>query len=82
LTRLKYLNTMAQLVLYNDKVNSYMKVKACLIRYCDHLPIQAEQCTLIAHNVGKCNIKEGDFMDLFEIKSQLEEHNLKVELIS
>jgi len=73
---------MAELVLYNDKENSYMKVKACLIRYCEHLPIQAEQCTLIAHNTGKCSIKTGDFMELFEIKSQLEQHNLTVELIS
>jgi ATP-dependent Clp protease adaptor protein ClpS len=73
---------MAELVLYNDKENSYMKVKACLIRYCEHLPIQADQCTLIAHNNGKCTIKEGDFMELFEIKSQLEQHRLKVELIS
>jgi ATP-dependent Clp protease adaptor protein ClpS len=73
---------MAELVLYNDKENSYMKVKACLIRYCEHLPIQADQCTLIAHNNGRCTIKEGDFMELFEIKSQLEQHRLKVELIS
>jgi hypothetical protein len=73
---------MAELVLYNDKENSYMKVKACLIRYCEHLPIQAEQCTLIAHTAGKCNIMTGDFIELFDIKSQLEQHNLTVEIIS
>jgi ATP-dependent Clp protease adaptor protein ClpS len=73
---------MAELILYNDEHNSYMKVKACLIRYCEHTPIQAEQCTLIAHNAGKCQIKSGDFMDMFEMKSELEQHNLKVELIS
>lgn len=73
---------MAKLVLHNDKENSYMKVQACLIRYCEHLPMQAEQCTLIAHNTGKCTVKTGDFMELFEMKSQLEQHNLKVELIS
>lgn len=73
---------MAELVLYNDEKNSYMKVKACLIRYCEHMPQQAEQCTLIAHNAGKCTVKTGDFMELFEMKSQLEQHNLKVELIS
>lgn len=73
---------MAQLVLYNDKVNSFNIVIASLIRYCEYSPMQAEQCAIVAHNAGKCNIIEGDFMELFEIKSQLEKHNLKVELIS
>ena len=72
---------MAKLVLYNDDENSYYKVKASLIRYCDHLPIQADQCTLIAHNNGKVTIKEGDFIELLDIKYNLENHNLKVELI-
>jgi len=72
---------MAKLVLYNDKENSYMKVKASLIRYCEHMPLQADQCTLIAHNNGKVTIKEGDFMELLDIKNKLENHNLKVELI-
>lgn len=72
---------MAKLVLYNDDENSYYKVKASLIRYCDHLPIQADQCTLIAHNNGKVTIKEGDFIELLDIKCNLENHNLKVELI-
>jgi hypothetical protein len=45
------------------------------------MPIQADQCTLIAHNNGKVTIKEGDFIELLDIKNQLENHNLKVELI-
>ena len=72
---------MAKLVLYNDKENSFYKVKASLIRYCEYMPIQADQCTLIAHNNGKVTIKEGDFIELLDIKNQLENHNLKVELI-
>jgi ATP-dependent Clp protease adaptor protein ClpS len=72
---------MAKLVLYNDDKNSFMKVKACLIRYCDHFPIQADQCALIAHNNKKVIIKDGDFMELLNIKNELENHNLKVELI-
>jgi ATP-dependent Clp protease adaptor protein ClpS len=72
---------MAKLVLYNDEDNSYFKVKASLIRFCDHMPMQADQCTLIAHNNGKVTIKEGDFMELLDMKNQLENHNLKVELI-
>lgn len=81
MNKVKYLNTMAKLILFNDEKNSYYKVKASLIRYCDHLPIQADQCTLIAHNNGKVTIKEGDFIELLDIKNNLENHNLKVELI-
>lgn len=72
---------MAKLVLHNDDKNSFMKVKACLIRYCEHAPIQADQCVLIAHNNKKVNIKNGDFMELLDIKNKLENHSLKVELI-
>ena len=72
---------MAKLVLHNDDKNSYMYVKACLIRYCEHLPIQADQCALIAHNNKKVTIKNGDFMELLDIKNELENRNLTVELI-
>ena len=72
---------MAKLVLHNDDKNSYMYVKACLIRYCEHLPIQADQCALIAHNNRKVTIKNGDFMELLDIKNELENRNLTVELI-
>ena len=72
---------MAELVLHNDDKNSFMFVKACLIRYCEHMPIQADQCVLIAQNNKKVTIKSGDFMELLDIKNNLENHNLKVELI-
>jgi ATP-dependent Clp protease adaptor protein ClpS len=72
---------MAKLILYNDNKNSFAKVTACLIRYCEHMPIQAEQCALIAHNNKKVNIKTGDFMELFDMQNNLQKHNLNVELI-
>lgn len=50
-----------KLVLYNDSVNDYGYIMACLIRFCKHEPIQAEQCAIIAHNVGQCSVKSGDF---------------------
>ena len=43
-----------KLTVYNDDVNSYEYIMACLIRFCKHDPIQAEQCAIIAHNTGKC----------------------------
>lgn len=73
---------MAQLILHNDDDNSFLKVKACLIKCCNHLPLQAEQCALIANNNKKCTIKEGDFLELLEIKTELERFKLNVEIIS
>lgn len=71
---------MAKLILYNDDHNSSLKVRAALIRFCEHDPIQADQCTLIAHNVGKCVIKNGDIMDLLDMKNSLETVGITVEL--
>lgn len=48
-------------VLYNDDVNTFDWVIECLIKYCKHNPIQAEQCALIVHTKGKCQVKSGDF---------------------
>ena len=45
-----------------------------------HNPIQAEQCCMITHNMGKAHIKKGEYLDLLELQGQLEEKELKVEL--
>lgn len=72
---------MAKLILYNDKINSFIKIKAALIRFCNYSSIEAEQSTLIAHDNGKVLIKEGDFLDLLVIKNNLELYNVKTKLI-
>ena len=48
-----------QLILYNDDFNSFQYVEDCLIRVCKHTPEQAQQCALIVHNKGKCNVLHG-----------------------
>lgn len=48
------------IVLYNDDVNSFAHVIACLIEFCKHSFNQAEQCALIVHNKGKYAVKQGD----------------------
>ena len=48
--------------MYNDDHNSFLYIMACLIKYCSHEPIQAEQCAVIAEKKGYCDIKYGDFM--------------------
>lgn len=71
-----------KLVLYNDNQNDYLYVIACLIRYCNHNPTQAEQCAVITHNVGKCSVKSGDYLEMLDIKSDLEELRLNTEIES
>lgn len=69
-----------KLVLHNDTENDFLYVMAILIKYCNHERDQAEQCALITHNVGRCDIKSGSFIDMFEIKTNLESLSLNVEL--
>ena len=69
-----------KLAIYNDDVNSYDYVTACLIRLCRHDPIQAEQCAITAHNVGKCVVKSGAFLDMFELKTTFDDLDINCEL--
>jgi ATP-dependent Clp protease adaptor protein ClpS len=49
------------LVVFNDDVNTFEHVTRTLIKVCEHTPEQAEQCTLIIHYKGKCQVKAGTF---------------------
>jgi len=69
-----------ELILHNDDKHTQKYVYAALIRDAKHLPIQAEQCVTITHNVGRCSIKIGKLDDLLEIKEKLEKRNLKISL--
>lgn len=48
------------LILHNDNVNTFDHVIDSLIEICDHDPVQAEQCALITHHNGKCDVRKGD----------------------
>ena len=52
------------LIVFNDDVNTFDHVIESLIKVCKHKPIQAEQCTLIVHYKGKCQVKRGDYETL------------------
>jgi ATP-dependent Clp protease adaptor protein ClpS len=52
------------LVIHNDDFNTFDYVIDALIEICGHSTIQAEQCTLIIHNSGKCTVKTGSFRDV------------------
>lgn len=69
-----------KLVLHNDDVHDFLYVIACLIRYCKHDAVQAEQCAITVHNRGKCPVKSGDFLEMLELKNDLEDLQLKTEI--
>ena len=58
------------LILHNDDVHTFDYVIDALIDICEHDTLQAEQCTMIIHFKGKCNIKGGTFDQLKHMKEQ------------
>jgi ATP-dependent Clp protease adaptor protein ClpS len=64
------------IVVYNDDVNTFEHVILCLIKYCRHSLEQAEQCTHIIHNNGKCAVKSGDYEKLKPIYEALLEKGI------
>ena len=64
-------NKTHKILLFNDTEHDFLYVIACLIKFCNHDAIQAEQCALIAHNNGSTEIASGNFMDMLEINSSL-----------
>lgn len=69
-----------KLVLYNDDVNSFEHVIDCLMKYCKHSSVQAEQCSLLIHHKGACNVKNGSFDDLLPIYTALLDNKLTVKI--
>jgi ATP-dependent Clp protease adaptor protein ClpS len=68
------------ITLFNDDVNTFEWVIECLINYCGHDTIQAEQCAYIVHFNGKCIVKKGSFDRLKPICETLLEKGLTAEI--
>ena len=64
------------LILHNDDNHSFDYVIEALIDICEHNYEQAEQCTLITHYKGKCDIKKGGFKTLKPLKTALTNRKL------
>ncbi len=47
------------LILYNDDINTFEHVIKSLVEVCGHDSVQAEQCALIVHFKGSCEVKMG-----------------------
>ena len=68
------------IILYNDDINTFEFVMFCLVKFCDHIPTQAEQCAHLVHNKGKCQIKSGSYDDLKPIYNALTHAKLTVQI--
>jgi ATP-dependent Clp protease adaptor protein ClpS len=69
-----------EIILFNDEVNTFDHVIECLILICDHSPEQAEQCALITHYKGKCGVKSGSYNELEPLCSNLLDQGLSAEI--
>jgi ATP-dependent Clp protease adaptor protein ClpS len=70
------INPTKAIILYNDDHNTFPHVIECLRRYCGHSMEQAEQCTIIIHHNGKCDVKHGSFEKLKPVCEALLENGL------
>lgn len=68
--------TLQQLVLVNDDINTFDHVIEALMEVCGHSEEQAEQCALITHLKGKCPVHKGVRDELLPMKQQLSEKQL------
>jgi len=69
-----------KITLYNDDEHSFQYIMACLVRLCNHTPIQAEQCATIADSNGSVDIKSGTFNDMYDILSTFSELNIEASI--
>ncbi len=70
----------SKLVLFNDEVNTFDFVIESLISVCGHDPMQAEQCTLLVHYKGKCEVKNGEYVKLEPMCTALLDRGLTAEI--
>ena len=57
--KLKRGSTTSALILYNDDINTFEHVIKSLVEVCGHDSVQAEQCAMIVHFRGCCEVKIG-----------------------
>lgn len=70
-----------QIILHNDDVNTFDWVIESLVDICEHTPMQAEQCALIVHYNGKCDVKSGELTDLEPRCTALLDRGLSAEIV-
>ncbi|HCI58617.1 MAG: ATP-dependent Clp protease adaptor ClpS [Bacteroidetes bacterium] len=68
------------IVLYNDDVNTFDFVIESLMEICNHEREQAEQCSIIVHNNGRCSVKDGSVSVLQPMCKALVQRGLTAEV--
>jgi len=68
--------TRFKLVLWNDDVNTFDWVIQTLCEVCKLEEVQAEQCSLIIHNRGKCAVKSGEYETLKPMCSSITDRGI------
>ena len=69
------------LLLHNDPYNSFDYIIQTLVEECKHDTTQAEQCAILTHHKGKCEIMKGDLFELQKIKNILHKRGLTVTIV-
>jgi len=67
-------------MLYNDDVNTFEWVIECLVKYCGHDTLQAEQCAWFVHTKGRYPVKHGELEKLMPVCSALCDKGLAAKL--
>ncbi|MCX6325248.1 MAG: ATP-dependent Clp protease adaptor ClpS [Bacteroidia bacterium] len=75
--KLKNGSVSSTLILYNDDINTFDHVIKSLVEVCGHDSVQAEQCALIVHFKGSCQIKSGMLEVLNAMSRSLNAKGLK-----
>ena len=76
----EYLEDECHLILYNDDVNTFDHVIDTLVKVCHHTFEQAEQCAIIVHFKGKCDVKSGSYSFLKPLCTALLDAGLSAEI--
>jgi ATP-dependent Clp protease adaptor protein ClpS len=69
------------LIVHNDDFNTFDFVIDCLMKICEHTEQQAEQCTILIHFKGKCEVKYGTLDDLLPRHKKLLSKGLTSEIV-
>ena len=76
----EFLEGECHLILYNDDVNTFDHVIDTLVEVCHHTFEQAEQCAIIVHFKGKCDVKSGSYSFLKPLCTALLDAGLSAEI--
>ncbi len=70
----------AQIVVYNDDVNTFEWVIECFMTVLGHTSEQSEQLAIIIHNNGKATVKSGPKKELLPKCEALQDRGLSAEI--